>query len=45
MAKAIYTKNPAKVFREGPEPITMGVRNMKRKVKIFSDSDTYKGFP
>lgn len=41
--RRFIAKNPAKVFRDGPEPITMGIRNMKRKVKIFSDSDTDKG--
>ena len=29
--RQFIAKNPAKVFREGPEPITMGIRNMKRK--------------
>lgn len=41
--RRFIAKNPAKVFREGPEPITMGVRNMKRKVKFFDklyDTDT-----
>lgn len=33
--RQFIAKNPAKVFREGPEPITMGIRNMKRKVKFF----------
>lgn len=41
--RRFIAQNPAKVFREGSEPITMGVRNMKRKVKIFSDSDTDNG--
>lgn len=41
--RQFIAKNPAKVFREGPEPITMGIRNMKRKVKFFDklyDTDT-----
>lgn len=41
--RQIIAKNPAKVFREGPEPINMGIRNMKRKVKFFDklyDTDT-----
>lgn len=41
--RRFIARNPAKVFRDGPEPITMGIRNMKRKVKIFSDSDTDTG--
>nr|DAP02814.1 MAG TPA: Sporulation protein Cse60 [Caudoviricetes sp.] len=41
--RRFIARNPAKVFREGSEPITMGVRNMKRKVKIFSDCDTDNG--
>ncbi len=41
--RRFIAKNPAKVFRDGPEPITMEIRNMKRKVKIFTDSDTDKG--
>lgn len=41
--RRFIAKNPAKVFRDGPEPITMGIRNMKRKVKIFTDSNTDKG--
>lgn len=41
--RQFIAKNPAKVFREGPEPITMGIRNMKRKVNFFDklyDTDT-----
>ena len=41
--RRFIAQNPAKVFREGPEPITMGIKNMKRKVKIFSDSNTDNG--
>lgn len=41
--RKFIAKNPAKVFRDGPEPIIMGIRNMKRKVKIFSDCDTDRG--
>lgn len=41
--RQFIAKNPAKVFRDGPEPITMGIRNMQRKVKIFSDCDTDRG--
>lgn len=41
--RRFIAQNPAKVFRDGPGPITMGIRNMKRKVKIFSDSDTGNG--
>lgn len=33
--RQFIAKNPAKVFRDGPEPITMGIRNMKRKVNFF----------
>lgn len=41
--RQFIAKNPAKVFRDGPEPITMEIRNMKRKVKFFDklyDTDT-----
>lgn len=41
--RQFIAKNPAKVFRDGPEPITMGIRNVKRKVKFFAkkyDTDT-----
>lgn len=41
--RRFIARNPAKVFREGPEPINMGIGNMKRKVKIFSSSDTDNG--
>lgn len=41
--RQFIAKNPAKVFRDGPEPITMEIRNMQRKVKFFYkkyDTDT-----
>lgn len=41
--RRFISKNPAKVFRDGPEPITRGIRNMQRKVKFFYkkyDTDT-----
>ena len=43
MAKAIYSKESSKGFQRRAGTDNYGVRNMKRKVKIFSDSDTDKG--
>ncbi len=42
--RRFIAQNPAKVFRDEPGAmINMRCKTMKRKVKIFSDSDTDNG--
>ena len=42
--RRFIAQNPAKVFRDEPGAmINMRCKTMKRKVKIFSDSDTGNG--
>jgi hypothetical protein len=42
--RRFIAKNPAKVFREGPEPmINMRCKVMRRKVKIFTGKNVKDG--
>ena len=41
--RRFIAKNPAKVFREGPEPINMRCKVMRRKVKIFTEKNVKDG--
>lgn len=44
MVKTIYSKESAKVFREGPEPITMGIKEheMSWAVSVFENGKLYQ---
>lgn len=41
--RRFIAKNPAKVFREGPEPITMGIKEheMSWAVSVFENGKLY----
>lgn len=42
--RQFIAKNPAKVFREGPEPITMGIKGqeMSWAVSVFENGKLYQ---
>lgn len=42
--RQFIAKNPAKVFREGPEPITMGIKehDMSWAVSVFENGKLYQ---